>query len=402
MADICAFHPLFPEERVLGEVQELAGSLVCAARELASPAHFGIRAALATPLRAMNSYYTNRIEGQHTLPADLERALRHDFDADAALGRKQRLALAHMEAEASLEAELADGDPRALFAPQRVSSIHAELYRRLPPEDRITDEGEPIEPGAWRSRDVVVGRHVCPRATDIPSYMEAWRNGYATQPGNERLVIAIACSHQRLAWIHPFIDGNGRAARLHSHLTLHAMGLTGNLWSPLRGMARQHEAYYARLHNADLPRRNDVDGRGALSQEELIAFAKWFLEMCLDQVAFMRGMLALDGFRGRMADALRQLEAHPWSVGTEKSVIKQEALRPLHYVSLAGPLERSEFLRMLGLPERTARRVLASLLDYGLLTSDSRLGPVSFAVPFRALRWLFPRLWPEADETLAR
>jgi hypothetical protein len=31
----------------------------------------------------MNSYYTNKIESQQTRPADIERALRRDFDADA-------------------------------------------------------------------------------------------------------------------------------------------------------------------------------------------------------------------------------------------------------------------------------------------------------------------------------
>ncbi len=71
---------------------------------------------------------------------------------------------------------------------------------------------------------------------------------------------------------------------------------------------------------------------------------------------------------------------------------------PLHYVALTGPTERGSFIAMTGLPARTARRVLSSLLDYGLLNADSHVGPVSFNVPLRSLRWLFPRLWPEADD----
>lgn len=107
---------------------------------------------------------------------------------------------------------------------------------------------------------------------------------------------------------------------------------------------------------------------------------------------------ALDAFRERLADLLRQLDARPWPVGAEKSVVKPEAAGALHYVALTGPTERGSFIAMTGLPARTARRVLSSLLDYGLLNADSHVGPVSFNVPLRSLRWLFPRLWPEADD----
>ena len=295
---------------------------------------------------------------------------------------------------------MGDLEPRALFSPGRVQEIHAALYSRLPEEDRVADNGASIVPGEWRAKQVTAGRHVAPAAEDVPDLMEAWSSRYRELRGNERLLIGIACAHHRLMWVHPFIDGNGRAARLHSHLLLHVLRLTGGLWSPMRGLARSHELYHAGLNNADLPRRNDLDGRGPLSQEELVAFASYFFATCLDQIIFMSEMLALDRFRDRLADALRYLEAQPWRIGAEKSVVKAEALPAVHYVAITGPMERTRFLATMGLPARTARRVLASLLDYGLLRSDSRLGPVSFNVPLKSLRWLFPRLWPEADESI--
>ena len=89
------------------------------------------------------------------------------------------------------------------------------------------------------------------------------------------------------------------------------------------------------------------------------------------------------------------LAAHPWQIGSEKSVVKAEAMEALHYVALTGPVERARFMAMTGLPERTARRVLSSLLDWGLLTSASSRAPVAFAVPLAGLRYLFPRLSPE-------
>ena len=400
VADPSVFQPLFPEERVLGELLDRASRLIASAHRLTGQASLAVRASLATPLRAMNSYYTNKIEGQHTLPADIERAIHREFDADRELQRKQRLALAHMDAEHALEQAVEGGDPPALFDPERIRAIHFNLYSRLPESDRLTEDGEPTVPGAWRTKRVTAGRHLAPPSEDIPELMAFWARRYRELRGNEQLVIGIACAHHRLTWVHPFIDGNGRAARLHSHLLMHALGLSGGLWSPMRGLARTRETYYARLNNADLPRRNDLDGRGPLSQEELVAFARYFLDVCLDQVAFIDDMLALDRFRERLADMLRHLEAKPWRIGTERSVIKPEVLPALHYVAITGAMERTRFLATTGLPMRTARRVLASLLDYGLLRSDTRLGPVSFNIPFKSLRWLFPRLWPEADESL--
>jgi Fic family protein len=165
----------------------------------------------------------------------------------------------------------------------------------------------------------------------------------------------------------------------------------------MRGLARTHEQYYARLNNANLARRNDLDGRGPLSQEELVAFARYFLEICLDQVRFMRERLDLTSLKDRLKALLLSLQETSWQIGSEKSIVKPEALEALHYVAMTGPVERSRFIAMTGLEERTGRRVLASLLDYGVLSAVSSRSPVAFAVPLKSLKHLFPNLWPEAE-----
>jgi len=45
----------------------------------------------------MNSYYSNRIEGQHTWQFEIEQALRQDFSADRDMAAKQRLAVAQID-----------------------------------------------------------------------------------------------------------------------------------------------------------------------------------------------------------------------------------------------------------------------------------------------------------------
>ena len=248
-----------------------------------------------------------------------------------------------------------------------------------------------------RTRTSRAATHLAPPPEAVPALLTAWGRRYGELPGLEQALIGLACAHHRLLWIHPFRDGNGRAARLHAHLVLHALGLTQGLWSPMRGLARNQETYYARLNNADMARRHDHDGRGPLSQEELVAFAAFFLEIALDQASFMAGRLDLIGLRERLADLLTWLAAHPWRMGGEKSLIRLEALEAVHYLAVAGPLARGRFMAMTGLPERTARRLLASLLDWGLLVSSSSRASVAFALPLASLRFLFPRLWPEAE-----
>ena len=123
----------------------------------------------------------------------------------------------------------------------------------------------------------------------------------------------------------------------------------------------------------------------------------YFLEVCLDQVRFMRDGLDFVTLKDRLKSMLLFLQAHSWNIGSEKSVVKIDALEALHYIAMSGPTGRSTFIKMTGLGERTGRRVLASLLDFGVLAATSSRSDVSFGVPRAALRYLFPNLWLEAE-----
>jgi hypothetical protein len=49
-----------------------------------------------------------------------------------------------------------------------------------------------------------------------------------------------------------------------------------------------------------MTRRNDLDGRGSLSEEALAEFTRLFLTTCLDQVTFMEGLMQPDSLRTRI------------------------------------------------------------------------------------------------------
>lgn len=388
------FEPLLPgatkQEKLLAKAHDLAR----AATQLAG---LPVAPELRTLLRGMNSYYTNRIEGQHTRPLEIEQALAKDFSSNTELAARQRLALAHIQAEAVVECRYAgDAGALALYSETAIRDLHRELFSHLPDNDLITPQGEAIAPGELRGREVQIGRHVAPTCTSLPALIGRWGEVYGGVRRGEAALIAVAAAHQRLGWLHPFIDGNGRVMRLHTHAVLGALGYTNGLWSPLRGFARSVDRYYALLADADEPRRGDLDGRGNLSEQALVAWIDYVLDICLDQVRFMTGLLDISAMERRIAACLAFEEE------TLRSGVRREALRPLHYLFLTGgTLERGEFKAMTGLGERTAVSLLSALIRRKLLKSDTAQGRVRFGLPLHALRFYFPALWPEAEADAA-
>lgn len=385
--------PLLPSEHRLGPCLERAHDLIRKAERLAGWGPTGALPGLRQMLRAMNSYYTNRIEGQHTLPQEIEQALRNDYAKDQDKARRQRLALAHMATEAQLENLCPQWNTSQVWAPKTVQDIHQDLFARLPAQDLAYNPNQaPLQPGALRTQQVSVGHHAAPDAQHLAVFLERWSNVYSQARRGEMQVVAMACAHHRLAWIHPFLDGNGRVARLHSHLALGHMGLTNGLWSPLRGFARTQDTYYARLAAADEPRASDLDGRGNLSETALLDWVAYVIDICVDQVDFMTQLLSLDDMKNRIAACLTY----------EQQVVRQgvrtEALRALHYLfATQSELERADFKAMLGLGERLATAQISTLLKRGLLQSDTPYGKLRLGVPQHALRFYFPKLWPEAE-----
>ena len=145
------------------------------------------------------------------------------------------------------------------------------------------------------------------------------------------------------------------------------------------------------LANADSARHGDLDGRGNFSEKLLWEWCEFFIEIAHDQVTFMTGMLCLADLRERIA-ALMLVR----SESSQFENYTKEATLALHHVLIGGPVSRGDFCQMIGLPERSARRVLTRLLKDKLLVSDNLKGPVSFNFPLDALNILLPNLYPEA------
>jgi Fic family protein len=391
--DPAAMEPLLLSEgaRHRGELNDLAVDLAARSAGLRRSLPAGVGSALADLVRAMNCYYSNLIEGHDTHPVDIERALRNDYSNDARKRDLQMEAMAHI----SVQRWIDEGGLRG-----RAVSVDGlrEVHRRfceLLPEDllRVEVPGSRkrlrVVPGELRRHDVKVGRHVPVSPGAIPRFLARFEATYS-RVGRTDGILAAATAHHRLLWIHPFLDGNGRVARLMSHAMLLESLDTGGLWSVARGLARNVVDYKRHLANCDLPRRNDVDGRGALSEEELAKFTRFMLEVSIDQVEFMEGLVQPERLRTRIL---------VWAEEeTRMGTLPARTGQVIEAILYRGELPRADVSNALGTTDRHARRIVSALAERDVLVSAGPRAPWRLAFPAAlAARWM-PGLFPERPD----
>jgi len=379
--------PMLPEEGSK-RLEDLATVLVGKASSLASSLRPEVRASVGDLVRSMNCYYSNLIEGHNTHPRDIDRAMKADYSTDIKKRELQLEARAHIEVQRMVDSE----DAANMVSPDYICWLHREFCSRLPDEllwVTNPDSGKKIKviPGVLRDGDVQVGRHLAPRPDTLSLFLNRFTQAYAPEQLSKlRQIIAVAASHHRLLWIHPFYDGNGRVTRLFSHAYLRHIGIGNSLWSISRGLARRVEDYKSLLMQADEPRRGDLDGRGSLTAAGLLNFCVFFLEICIDQVDYMASIL-------EPSELLRRMQLY------SEDEIRAERLPKgsfdlLREALLAGSFERGKADAITGYKERQARSVLAELAAKGLLVSDSPKSPVRLGFPIDVVERWFPKLYP--------
>jgi len=346
-------------------------------------------ASLADLVRSMNCYYSNLIEGHDTHPTDIERALKNDYSQDTRKRDLQLEAKAHISVQSWIDSGGLTGG--AALTADGIREIHRRFCKLLPDdllwvEDPTTKERVQLVPGELRQRDVQAGAHIAISPGALPRFLARFAEVYGNL-GKTESILSSAATHHRLLWMHPFLDGNGRVARLVSHALLLERLDTGAVWSVSRGLARNVQEYKTLLANCDRPRRNDLDGRGTLSEEALAAFTRFFLTVCIDQVTFMESLVQPDRLRARILlwaeEEIRmgQLPARSGNI--------------LEAVLYRGELPRGDADTVVGTSERQARRIVSALMEKGVLASENPRAPLRLAFPAAlASRWM-PGLFPE-------
>lgn len=345
-------------------------------------------AQLAKLLQITNTFYSNMIEGQYTELAEMQHA--------QTVPRRERqvlqdLAVKHMGVQLLFERaiRMASTPFEDMFDPRLLCTVHARLFTGTSGEKLRLGNGRELEPGQLRSRpdeEVVIGSHAAPAARSVPAMLAHLQTAFGRNRDTRRKLLSALAYHHRLAWVHPFMDGNGRVTRMVTHLQLFQLGLKPHLWSLSRGLARRHAEYYRVLAMADKPREGDLDGRGQMSEKHYFAFLEFMLDVCHDQIDYMTAALNRTRMYGRLIRSFKNSE-----------LILDKRIRPesgpaVAALLLQGKMLRSDFKTFTGLSERPATDELSRLIKAGIVVSPT---PKSKTIEPGLPAWFAAEIFPE-------
>lgn len=134
-----------------------------------------------------------------------------------------------------------------------ISEIHKRLVDGLTPPPR--GEGSNF-PGQLRPIDVSIkgSDHQPPGHLKIPEYFDKLLAFVNQQTDTQYHLLATAIAHHRMAWIHPFDNGNGRLIRMFTYALLIKQGFqvkTGRILNPTAIFCMDRDRYYDMLAAAD-------------------------------------------------------------------------------------------------------------------------------------------------------
>ena len=224
--------------------------------------------------------------------------------------------------------------------------------------------GKRKSPGEYRRIPNWIGRPGCTMdeatfvpisAESLPAAMRTWER-YVHEDAPDRLV-QLAVVHAEFEALHPFLDGNGRLGRMLVPLFLSERGLTSR---PLFSISAYFEARRAEYYEGLLAVSRD---------DEWTGWCRFFLKAVLAQAEYnlskTKGILDLyEETERRVADVTRSQYAAP--------ALDWFFERPI--------FNSARFATHVGAPARTARRLLAMLVDRGVLrvlrASSGRRGSI--------------------------
>lgn len=316
---------------------------------------------LRASAKAGTVHYSNLIEGNELPFVEAERAARGELDADT----HAKIELVNYVAALDLiDERLAAG---ALdLTPGFLKELHATTMRGL---GRERDERfKPHDEGEWRDGIALVVDRIsgqvmykAPPPGEVPGRMEGmfeWLDRKLSENVEPPFVLA-GVMHYGITEVHPFADGNGRAARLmQTALLMKTDVLPGRMFSFEGFYARDRDAYYDALRSVRL---------NTFNQESWLEY-------------FLRGL----------AEEYERVAATVVDIGWLMSAAGNQPLRltltqqrGLAGLRIAGHREfsRRQYEEAAGVARTAAGDDLRALVQHGVLTTRGSTSATRYAFP---------------------
>nr|SPS05223.1 Filamentation induced by cAMP protein Fic [Candidatus Nitrotoga fabula] len=190
-----------------------------------------------------------RIEGNHTTLSEfVERIIEDPTKKETDDGFKEiyniERAIDFIEKQVNKE---------TIFDRALISEIHKILVSGLTPPP--SGEGSKY-PGQLRPINVSIkgSAHTPPESIKILDYFDELLTFVNSQTSTQYHLLATALAHHRMAWIHPFDNGNGRLIRMFTYALLIKQGFevkSGRILNPTAIFCMDRDKYYEMLALAD-------------------------------------------------------------------------------------------------------------------------------------------------------
>ncbi len=184
------------------------------------------------------TYDSNRIEGNTLTLRETDLVVNKGLTIGGKPLREHLEAINHYEAILYIRELAARG---TALNEAEVRNIHALVLRGIDRDNA----------GRYRNLPVMISgsRHLPPQPWAVPKLMEDYGRWLTDESAHLHPVVRAAEAHERLVTIHPFLDGNGRTARLVMNLGLLA---DGYCIANIPGDTDSRRAYYDALEKANL------------------------------------------------------------------------------------------------------------------------------------------------------
>ncbi|MCJ7774079.1 MAG: Fic family protein, partial [Desulfobacterales bacterium] len=230
-----------------------------------------------------------------------------------------------------------------------VRELHKVLVRGV--------RGSEAQPGNYRKIQNYVANsqtkeiiYTPPAPLDVPHLMREFVDWINDNIEEVSPVLAAGIAQFQLVHIHPFVDGNGRTARLLSTLILYKTSYDfKRLFTISEYYDKDRPAYYKAIQSV---RKNKMDMTGWL---------EYFVDGLRSQMKEIQG-------RGKKIISADKVVKH-----FEDKGLNDRQTKIIRYLVVNGKITNDECQKVCGSIRRTATRDLSSLVDKGVIEMKSQL-----------------------------